>query len=210
LAANQDRILGHPSSGGHQVGPDIDPNDIDTAWLQSSDSQLSYVSEGGNILGMGRDPTRNQTPDLFSTGRLDGSPSNSPPEAPPGRPFRRAALPKDLPRAIQYLEDRELDWLLQVAAEEAKRRGRPMPIAEVSPTNTPAASSELIPKETKPLGRPTHQRQIRPAAASLSRGQVNAVWAAFKAGVTPSRIARQFGLSQSDVRKALSSDEPRR
>ena len=30
------------------------------------------------------------------------------------------------------------------------------------------------------------------------------MWAAFKAGVTPSRIARQFGLSQSDVRKALS------
>jgi transposase-like protein len=40
----------------------------------------------------------------------------------------------------------------------------------------------------------------------LTKGQVNAVRAAFKAGVTPSRIARQFGLSQSDVRKALSSD----
>jgi transposase-like protein len=39
---------------------------------------------------------------------------------------------------------------------------------------------------------------------------VNAVRAAFKAGVTPSRIARQFGLSQSDVRKAHSSDEPKR
>jgi hypothetical protein len=46
-----------------------------------------------------------------------------------------------------------------------------------------------------------------PAAASLTRGQVNAVRAAFKAGVTPSRIARQFGLSHADVRKALSSDE---
>jgi hypothetical protein len=65
-------------------------------------------------------------------------------------------------------------------------------------------------KQTKSPGRPTHQRQIRPAAASLTRGQVNAVRAAFKAGVAPSRIARQFGLSQSDVRKALSSDEPKR
>jgi hypothetical protein len=63
-------------------------------------------------------------------------------------------------------------------------------------------------KRTKSPGRPTHQRQIRPAAASLTRGQVNAVRAAFKAGVTPSRIVRQFGLSQSDVRKALSYDEP--
>jgi hypothetical protein len=158
---------------------------------------------------MGRDPIKNQTPDLFSTGRLDGSPSNNPPEAPPGRPSRRAALPKDLPKAIRYLEDQELDWLLRAATEETKRRGRPMPMAEASPTNTPAISSEPIPKETKPPGRPTRQRQIRPAAASLARGQVNAVRAAFKAGVTPSRIARQFGLSQSDVRKALSSDEPK-
>jgi hypothetical protein len=30
--------------------------------------------------------------------------------------------------------------------------------------------------------------------------------AAFKAGITPSRIARQFGISQSNVRKALASD----
>jgi hypothetical protein len=33
---------------------------------------------------------------------------------------------------------------------------------------------------------------------------------AFKVGITPSRIARQFGLSQSNVRKALASDESKR
>jgi hypothetical protein len=155
---------------------------------------------------MGRDPTRNPTPDLFSTERLGGPSSDRPADAVTGRPPRRTALPKDLPKAIRYLEDRELDWLLRVATEEAKRRGRAMPMAEASPTNTPAASSEPIPEQTKPLGRPTRQRQIRPAAASPTRGQVNAVRAAFKAGVTPSRIARQFGLSQSQVRKALSSE----
>ena len=154
---------------------------------------------------MGRDPIKNQTPDLFSTGRLDGSPPNNPPEALPGRPSHRMALPKDLPKAIRYLEDQELDWLLRTAIHEAKRRGRPMPMTEARPTNTPAASSEPIQKQTRLPSRPTHQPQIRPAAASLSRGLVNAVRAAFKAGVTPSRIARQFGLSQSDVRKALSS-----
>ena len=36
---------------------------------------------------------------------------------------------------------------------------------------------------------------------------LNAVHAAFKAGITPARIARQFGLSQSDVKKALKSDK---
>jgi len=48
------------------------------------------------------------------------------------------------------------------------------------------------------------------AEVSLTRGQVNAVRAAFKAGITPTRIARQFGISQSNVRKVLASDEPKR
>jgi len=193
-----------------QFGTGVDPDDIDTARLQSPDFQLPYDSESGNILGMGRDPIKNQTPDLFSTERLDGPPSNNPPEALRRRPSRRAALPKDLPRAIRYLEDRELDWLLGVATEEANRRARPMPKAEARPTDRPPASSEPIPKQTRlPCG-PTRQRQIGLAAAALTKGQVNAVRAAFKAGVTPARIARQFGLSQSDVRKALSYDEPKR
>ena len=156
---------------------------------------------------MGRDPIKNQTPDLFSTERLGGPSSDRPEHAVTGRPSRRTALPKDLPKAIRYLEDQELDWLLRAATEEANRRGRPMPMAEARPTNRPSASSEPIPKQTKSPGGPTRQRQV--TAAALTTGQVNAVRAAFKAGVTPSRIARQFGLSQSDVRKALSSDEPK-
>ena len=58
------------------------------------------------------------------------------------------ALPKDLPRAIRYLEDQELDWLLRAATEEAKRRGRAMPMSEARPTDWPPASSEPIPKLT--------------------------------------------------------------
>jgi hypothetical protein len=44
------------------------------------------------------------------------------------------------------------------------------------------------------------------AAGSLTRGQLNAVRAAFKAVITPARIARQFGLSASQVRTALATD----
>jgi len=50
--------------------------------------------------------------------------------------------------------------------------------------------------------------QVTPASHSelaLTRGQMNAIRAAFKAGVKPSVIARQFVISQSDVRKALTS-----
>jgi transposase-like protein len=40
----------------------------------------------------------------------------------------------------------------------------------------------------------------------LTTGKLNAVRAAFKAGVKPSAIARQFGILQSDVRKALAAE----
>jgi hypothetical protein len=40
----------------------------------------------------------------------------------------------------------------------------------------------------------------------LTRGQINAVRAAFKAGIKLSLIARQFGISQADVRKVLAMD----
>jgi hypothetical protein len=169
-------------------------------------SELPNESEGGNILAMARD-TSNQTPDLFTAGRFTAS-STSPSEAVPGRPSRRTALPTDLPKAMRYLAERDLDLLLWAALYEAKRRGRPVPVA--NPTNTPANPSEPFPKQTKPPGRPTNQRQTGLTAAALTRGQVNAVQAAFKAGVTPARIARQFGLSQSQVRRALSSGEPSR
>jgi DNA-binding IclR family transcriptional regulator len=38
---------------------------------------------------------------------------------------------------------------------------------------------------------------------------LNAVLAAFKAGVRPSKIAKQFGIPQSEVRKVLASDRPK-
>jgi hypothetical protein len=53
---------------------------------------------------------------------------------------------------------------------------------------------------TKPQRR---QEAAEGGAGSLTTGKLNAVRAAFKAGVKPSAIARQFGISQCDVRKAL-------
>jgi predicted DNA-binding protein (UPF0251 family) len=58
----------------------------------------------------------------------------------------------------------------------------------------------------KPLPPTAKRRQVEIAEVSLTRGQVNAIRASFKAGITPSRIARQFGVSQSDVRTALATD----
>jgi len=132
----------------------------------------------GMISTMGRDRT---TSDLFSMAS-SGEPSPPTKKVLPAQE-RRHVLPNDLPSAVNDLNDEELDRLLTVALAEARRRGRWLPSAQT-----------------------TRTRQQGEGTASLPRGQLNAVRAAFKAGVTPARIARQFGLSHSDVRKALASE----
>ena len=89
----------------------------------------------------------------------------------------RHVLPKDLPNAIRHLGDDELDRLFAAALAEMRRRGRQLP-----------------------TDKPTQKQKLDALDVPLTRGQLNAVRAAFKAGITPTRIARQFGLSQSDVR----------
>jgi hypothetical protein len=119
------------------------------------------------------------TPDLFSVApaKRDASPGNLNRDNP--APHPRHLLPKDLVGALKHLDDAELDTLLAaVTAETERRRLRP--------------SRGKAPKTRQPKGN-----------SRLTSGQLNAVRAAFKAGVKPSAIARQFRISQSEVRKAL-------
>jgi hypothetical protein len=101
--------------------------------------------------------------------------------------LRRHVLPKDLLGAIRHLDDPEFDRLQAAVLAEQKRRGR-KPAESVEPPDKP---------------------RMEAAVVHLSPGKLNAVRAAFRAGVKPSQIARQFGLSQSDVRKALASNASR-
>ncbi len=82
---------------------------------------------------------------------------------------------------MNQLDDQELDRLLAAVIAEQKRRGR-----------RPPASDES-----------SRKRKVEATSVPLTQGKLNAVRAAFNAGVTPSRIARQFGISHSDIRKAL-------
>jgi hypothetical protein len=102
-------------------------------------------------------------------------------------------LPKKLCKAVKHLSDGELDLLHAAILEEMERRGRLPPSDE---TTNRSSRTDKSP----------HRRQAEVSTVSLTRGQVNAVRAAFKAGIKPSLIARQFGISQSDVRKVLASD----
>src|SRR6516165_3149126 len=139
---------------------------------------------------------RSSTPDLFSAAparevysRSSESAKSAPAtiHAPPRAIHSRHVLPNDLPKAVTHLDDQELDQLLSAVIAEQKRRGKKL-------------SAKI----------PQRRRVQVVAAVPLTQGKLNAVRAAFKAGVTPSRIARQFGISQSDVRKALASDIAKR
>jgi hypothetical protein len=142
---------------------------------------------------MGSSGTRSTTPDPFSSSADEEQFSSSVfhSAAPPGNrspvapSSPRHILPSNLATAIKQLDDQELDRLFSAVVAEQKRRGKSLPSSD-------------------------ERRQRKGAAPALKSGQVNAVRAAFKAGVTPSRIARQFGLLQADVNKALASDEPNR
>jgi hypothetical protein len=131
--------------------------------------------------------TRSSTPDLFSHSSAtqpSSAAENSPASSSEIRPSSRHILPADLVNAIKHLDDQELDRLLATVIEEHKRRGRKLSASDESSRN----------------------RKVEAISAPLTQGKLNAVRAAFKAGVTPSRIARQFGISLSDVRKALAGN----
>ena len=142
---------------------------------------------------MGSSRHRSTTPDLFSTISatvpLFPSVSTSPssPAADDGGATASSpsyALPTNLPSALKHLDDDQLDRLLVAVISELKQRGKNIPVSN------------------EPLRR-QHTKEVAPP---LAQGKLNAVRAALKAGVRPSRIAKQFGISQSDVRKALAND----
>jgi hypothetical protein len=137
------------------------------------------------------------TPDLFSTTVTAAGPSPVPKgnAGPDGMVSQqRHFLPNDLAGALKRLDDVEIDALLAAVTTEAERRRRPPPARE-----KPVADAK-----------PQRRREAAKAAAGpLTTGKLNAVRAAFKAGVKPSAIARKFGISQSDVRKALAQGSRR-
>jgi len=121
----------------------------------------------------------------------------------------RYVLPKDLSNALQQLDDLELDRLVAASRHELQRRGRPMTSApEIRPT-THISPGELTSKPSIAKDSLSERQQLPEPKGTLKQGQVNAVLAAFAAGIPPSRIARQFGISQSDVRKVLASQSRR-
>jgi hypothetical protein len=147
---------------------------------------------------MERDRTQQATPDLISTTPVGERTSTTPRQVSSAQE-QRHILPEDLPNAVKHLTDRELDRLITASIEEAKRRG-------ILPSSArPNAPDQSGSKRSLP-----RDGFAKMATVSLTRAQVNAVRAAHKAGIKPALIARQFGISQSDVRRVLASDSTMR
>ena|SRR5271166_5998576 len=157
---------------------------------------------------MGRDRIQQRTPDDPSLAEgIGGQRTDAGSDEAPLLPSPKTILPKDLSKAIGYLDDQELDRLMGAAIAEARRRGRVPSLLEASSAKRGVSSTEPMTTPPQPKNGPSRRRQVQVAPRALTRGQINAVQAAFKAGITPSRIARQFGLTQSDVRKALAENK---
>jgi hypothetical protein len=120
-----------------------------------------------------------ETPSSFPVERSSAAASREADTAVPPR----YVLPQDLNTALKQLSDADLDRLVMAALEERTQRKRP------------------------PLPEQGHRKRNDEAVeASLPLGKLNAIRAAFKAGLTPTRIAREFGVSRQDVQRALASD----
>src|SRR5271165_3733665 len=105
------------------------------------------------ITTMARDRNQHATPDLFSTASVRPSIKQlSATEAAADATSPRHVLPKDLPNAVKHLTDGELDLLIAVSIDEAKRRGRFPPSVET-----------VVSRD---------ERQAELARVSLTRGQV--------------------------------------
>jgi DNA-binding NarL/FixJ family response regulator len=101
-------------------------------------------------------------------------------------------LPKNLAASLERLEDAEVDALLAAVTAEVRRRSRLPP----SSARGPAAEAKSAPRRAAADG----------GAGTLTTGKLKAVRAAFRAGVKPAAIARQFGISQVDVKRALAAE----
>jgi predicted DNA-binding protein (UPF0251 family) len=137
---------------------------------------------------MGRESTQQTTPDV----------------TPAAIPSKRHVLPENLEHAVKQLNDDELTQLIGVALKEAKRRGKsPLGIGG-DPMQSSRQTEEVTQKHPK-IENASNRKRFEVTEVTLSLGKLNAVRAAFKAGVTPSRIAREFGISQANVRKVLAA-----
>ena len=150
------------------------------------------------------------TPDLFShspaTEHAASEPSASPASSPPQLGY---LLPRNLAAALKTLSDHELAILRHgVTEEQGRRKGKTLqPVAPPPDSKISRPSASMPAPARKPASAITCMSKSQKAEVEpLTAARSSAVRAAFKAGVKPGTIARQFGVTQAQVREALGRD----
>jgi hypothetical protein len=110
----------------------------------------------------------------------------------------RVTLPNDLSGSLKYLDDAQLQTLLQAVIVEINRRKQ-------APKNKTATTKSS-------RGPPATFRDNKIGEIDeIPEGRANLIRASFRAGIKPATIARTFRISQSLVNHVLSSiEEPKR
>jgi hypothetical protein len=101
-------------------------------------------------------------------------------------------LPSNLDAGLRALDDEALLRLRDAVEREARRRFPP-----------PAAPAPEVPQKSDAPPRPTKAA----SEPGIAIGKANMIRAAFKAGLKPAAIARQFRISPALVRSVLAGDD---
>ena len=184
-------------------------------------ADLLHLIAGGIVGSMPLSRTQQQTADLFqATGAQESFRAHTPARLTSAQQSgavvsgaeklsSRHVLPRDLSNALKQLDDGELDRLFEATRHELQRRDRLPTSTPVIRSTTHMGTEHRASDQSTTTEESPERRQPEEPNVALTPGQVNAVRATFKAGITPTRIARQFGISQSDVRKVLASESRR-
>src|SRR6266851_1457716 len=100
----------------------------------------------------------------------------------------RVTLPSDLSGSLKYLDDAQLQRLLEAVTVEINRRNQGAPRNETA------------------MAAATGYKKIR-GIDEIPEGKANLIRASFRAGVKPAAIARTFRIPQSLVNRLLNSKE---
>lgn len=144
-------------------------------------------------------------PDLFSVTLKAAVEAGSPVAAATSAPAvsRRFILPQDLDRALAYLAAEDLQRLRDAVERQCQQRGM---VDNVGHGMPPAARVPASSGSAAQPGPKTKTAKAKGEAVGLTQSKINAIRAAFKVGVKPTLICRQFGVSQAAVRQALKDD----
>jgi len=143
--------------------------------------------------------SRNQaTPDFLASGSDADAQSKRLTSGEKPSATRPYLLPVDLPKALSWLSNAELEALGIAVGEERRRRLLTEAGAATVAEETGEPNSARSPKGAEPRAEKSAVERPR-----ITSTRVKAIRAGFKAGVKPSMLARQFGVTLAAIRQAL-------